>query len=322
MQNNLLPDFFEDFGFPITLVFSETGKIFMSERVTGRLWQVDTKRVITTFPLVPLLGHNECGLIGIVLDPDFEDNGYIYCFYSYGTGENDIHNRVVRIKEDGTGLQILLDNLPGGMIHEGGIMTFGSDKTLYIGVGVQNEIEEKAQDVTFLGGKILRINRDGSIPLDNPFKDSPVYSYGHRNVFGLAFHPITNKLYECEIGPEINDEINIIEAGGNYGWPLFSGYAKDTKFKDPIKVYSKVITPVQGIFVNKDFYFVSYNEGTVHKLILEGDDFNIVVKDEIMYEGKPWSMVGLFYAPDNQFYLTTATGVHRIELSYVRDSDQ
>jgi glucose/arabinose dehydrogenase len=311
----------EDYGFPITLAFSQKGEMYISERITGRLWEAELNfydqqkehaqraRLITTFPVVPIMGHNETGLIGIALDPEFDSNGFIYCFYTHGTGEKDFKNRVVRIKKDGTGKKVLLDNLPAGIIHNGGILAFGPDGKLYIGIGVDNFKKDKSQDIKFLGGKILRINTDGSNPTDNPFPNSPVYSYGHRNIFGLAFHPKTGKLFVCDVGPDKADEINIIEKGGNYGWPFVMGKSNDKRFIDPIKEYTPVITPVQCVFVGNDFYFGSYNEGTVHKLTLGGKNFDTVKKDEIVYKGKPFTVIGVFYGPDKRFYLTTADSI-------------
>jgi aldose sugar dehydrogenase len=200
---------------------------------------------------------------------------------------------------------VLLDNIPAWEIHNGGIIAFAPDKTLYIGVGVANEIMEKSQDTNYLGGKILRINRDGTIPMDNPFPNSPVYSYGHRNIFGLAFHPETKKLYISEPGPDKDDEINIIEKGGNYGWPEVTGVVKDSRFVDPIITYTPTITPTQCCFLDNDFYFGSYNEGTVHKLTLDKKDPAKVLKDDVVYRGKTFGVIGVFCAPDKTFYITT-----------------
>lgn len=304
---SILPPIIEDFGFPICLAFTITGKVFLSEKTTGRLWQIDHGRysLIKTFPIVPLIGHNETGLLGIALDPEFEKNQYVYCYYTYGSGQNDIHNRVTKIKADGSEEKVILDNLPGGLIHNGGIIAFAPDKTLYIGIGIQNEIKEKAQDITWLGGKILRIRNDGSIPKDNPFANSPVYSYGHRNIFGMAFHPKTNKLYVSDVGPDHDDEINIIEKGGNYGWPIVMGKSENPAFINPLTSYSPTITPTQSVFVDDNLYFASFNEGTIHRLTLKGINFDLVEKDEIVYKGKPWGIHGVFYGPDKQFYFTT-----------------
>src|SRR5258708_36134284 len=260
MKTPILPESLEDFGFPTTLAFSKNGKAYVSERITGRLWQIDQQehRLVKTFSIATVVGHHETGLLGIALDPDFEKNKYIYCFYTVGTNEKDLKNKVVRItdddKSDNKKETVLLDNIPAGMIHNGGILAFAPDDTLYIGVGVNNDIKEQAQDTKTLNGKILRINKDGTIPKDNPFPNSPVYSYGHRNIFGLAFHPKTKKLYISDVGPDKNDEINIIEKGGNYGWPEVMGMSDDKRFINPIQTYTPVITPVQNVFAGNDLY--------------------------------------------------------------------
>ncbi|TAK95465.1 hypothetical protein EPO05_04155 [Patescibacteria group bacterium] len=315
MPEPIFPDMLESAGAPITLAFAPEGKAYFSERISGNLWEMDhgALRLVKNFPIVPYTGHHETGLLGIALDPDFSQNGYIYCYYTQGTGEKDLCNRVVRIKKDGTSEEILLDGIPAGSMHNGGILAFASDKTLYIGTGVKNEEMQKSQDLDYLGGKILRINRDGSIPTDNPFPGSPVYSFGHRNIFGLAFHPRTGKLYISDVGPEKNDEINIIEKGGNYGWPMVTGKANNPNWVDPIVTYTPTITPTQCVFVGEDFYFGSFNEGSVHRLTLGGEKMDQVAKDEIVYRGRPFGVVGVFFGSDEKFYVTTPNKIIRFE---------
>jgi glucose/arabinose dehydrogenase len=99
----MLPETLEDFGFPITLAFANDGRVYLTERITGRLWRIDheAQQVIRTFPVAPLLGHNETGLLGLALDPAFDTNGYIYCYYTAGESDKDFKNRVVRVTEDG-----------------------------------------------------------------------------------------------------------------------------------------------------------------------------------------------------------------------------
>jgi glucose/arabinose dehydrogenase len=310
-----LPGFIDVAGGPITLAFASDGSVFFSERITGNLWQYNQGeyRLVKHFSIVPITGHHETGLLGIALDPKFAANGFIYCFYTYGLSETNMHNKVVRIKANNPAETIIIDNLPAGRIHNGGVIAFGPNNNLYIGVGVQNEIMNKSQDLTHLGGKILRIKADGSIPKDNPFPNSPVYSYGHRNIFGLAFHPKTGKLYISEDGPEKNDEINIIEQGGNYGWPSVTGRVDAAEFVDPIISYTPTITPTQNVFVEGHLYFGSYNEGSVHKLTLGGTNYDRVLKDEIVYQGKSFGVIGVFYGPDKQFYVTTPNKILRFE---------
>lgn len=311
----LLPDMIDIGGAPITLAFAPDGTAYYSERLTGNLWEVkDGKyRLVCHFPIVTITGHHETGLLGIALDPKFDKNHYIYAFHSYGDEETGLKSRVVRVRTDGTGIETLIDELPGARTHNGGIIAFGPDGYLYIGVGVNNDVMEKSQNQKYLGGKVLRIKTDGLIPKDNPFPDSPVYSYGHRNVFGLAFHPKTGKLYISDVGPDENDEINIIKPGGNYGWPVVTGKVNKNEYVDPIITYTPTITPTQNVFVDGDLYFGSYNEGTVHKLTLGGKHYDEVKNDEIVYQGKSFGVVGVFYGPDKHFYVTTPTKILKIE---------
>lgn len=310
------PAFHEAYGFPITLAFCQDGRAYFSERITGNLWEVNEEgfRLVKHFPIVEITGHHETGLLGIALDPDFEKNNYIYCYYTFGSSFKNFQNRVVRISVKNPKEEILLDNIPAGWIHNGGILAFGPDKTLFIGVGVNNEEKEKAQDLNFWGGKILRINSDGTIPQNNPFPNSPVYSFGHRNIFGLAFHAKTGKLFISDVGPDENDEINIIEPGGNYGWPQVMGKSNNPKFVNPVQTYTPVITPTQSFFLGDSLYFGSYNQGSVHRLTFSGDNLDQVVDDKIVYQGKPFGVLGVFHSPDDKFYITRPEGIQQIEI--------
>jgi glucose/arabinose dehydrogenase len=308
--NSILPPLTKTYGFPVTLAFSKEGEAYVSVKNSGQLWQIDHEnyRLITTFPVPPIFTYVEAGFMGVTLDPSFEKNGYIYCYYLYKKN-NKLINRVVRINKDGSNERVLIDDIPGGDFDNGGIMAFAPDGILYIGTGHTNK-PELSQDVHSLAGKVLRINPDGSIPTDNPFPNSPVYSYGHRNIFGLAFHPKTGRLYISETGPDRNDKIILVEKGTNYGWAPPGITLEKPDIGKPIKSYTPTITPTQNVFVNDDLYFGSYNEGSVHKLTLGGKNFDKVEKEEIVYKsGTPWSLIGVFYGPDNQFYVTTPTGI-------------
>lgn len=303
---DLLASSLEATGFPLCLAFAPYGKVFLSER-SGRLWEIngESYRFIYQFPVVPLLGHHETGLLGIAVDPDFANEDYVYCYYTAGHHAGDMKNRVVRLRASSPKEEVLLDNIPAGLIHDGGVMAFGPDKTLYIGVGVADEVKENARDTARLDGKILRINRDGSIPKDNPIVDSPVFTFGHRNIFGLAFHPQTGTGYICDVGPDKQDEINILHKGANYGWPAVMGPGGSDKTVDPAISYEHVITPTQCVAVDNYLYFGGFNDGTVHRLKLEGEKLDQVTEDKVVYQGTPFGVVGVFCSPDKQFYVAT-----------------
>lgn len=172
----------------------------------------------------------EGGLLGIAVDPDFLSNKFIYLYFTFEEN-SQLKNRLVRYEEKERNTfkenQILINNIPGGVNHNGGVLAFGPDKKLYVGVGERYETSA-AQDLNDLGGKILRLNNDGTIPADNPFENSYIWSYGHRNPQGLAWSTDGKVMYSTEHGPSgsqgcCKDEINIIQKGKNYGWPEITG---------------------------------------------------------------------------------------------------
>jgi glucose/arabinose dehydrogenase len=182
------------------------------------------------------------GLLGLALDPEFEANGYLYVYHTYrhepldASGGRGLRNRVVRLKTLGSVAEnptVILDNIPGGYAHNGGRIKFGPDGRLYIATG-DADVPAYAQDLNALAGKILRINKDGSIPQDNPIPGSPIYSLGHRNPLGLTWHPVTGELFATDQGPFRNDEVNRILAGANYGWPEVVGSVGLPQFRDPV----------------------------------------------------------------------------------------
>ncbi len=199
-----------------TMIFTERGgDLWISDNVPPRLiLSLDT-------------GGIEGGLLGLAVDPDFESNNYIYLYYTYSDFFT-LMNKVVRYQYvDGSvyGETTLVDRIPGGPVHDGGRIQFGPDEKLYITTGDAG-VPSLAQDVDSLAGKILRINRDGSIPSDNPWPNSPVYTMGHRNPQGIDWDRYGN-LVASEHGPSGfssgHDEINIIISGTNYGWPNIVG---------------------------------------------------------------------------------------------------
>jgi glucose/arabinose dehydrogenase len=191
--------------------------------------------------------------MGLAIHPDFPKKPFIYAMHTYKK-EGALKNRVIRLRdngETGTFEKIIIENIPGGRNHNGGRIAFGPDRMLYITAGETFDAV-LAQDLGSLGGKILRLTPEGEVPSDNPFKGSPVYSYGHRNPQGLAWQPGTQKLFESEHGPSgefgrfANDEINVIIKGGNFGWPKVIGAPGMKPYIDPLIVF-KQTTPPSGI---------------------------------------------------------------------------
>jgi glucose/arabinose dehydrogenase len=166
----------------------------------------------------------EAGLLGFVLAPDFQQSSKAFAYYTYENGTGQF-NRIVELTLTNNHWvegRLLLDKIPSGRFHHGGRLKIGPDGKLYATAGDAAANPEIAQDLNSLGGKILRLNLDGSVPTDNPFENSYVYSYGHRNPQGIAWDQ-DGTMYASEHGPSAHDEINAIEQGKNYGWPEITG---------------------------------------------------------------------------------------------------
>ena len=176
----------------------------------------------------------EAGLLGFVLSPDFSESNMAYAYYTYEDDAGQF-NRVVTLRLENNVWreeELLLDQIPSGAYHHGGRLKIGPDEKLYATTG-DATVRDSAQDIDSLGGKILRMNLDGTIPNDNPDADSYVYSYGHRNPQGLVWSP-DGELFASEHGNNANDEINRIEAGENYGWPLIEGKQEQEGMVSPL----------------------------------------------------------------------------------------
>lgn len=227
----------EGLNVPWEMVFSDEETIYFTER-PGNL-RVIRSGELKEEPLLelgaPFISGGEGGLLGLEIDPNFEENRYMYIYHSYE--ENGaVLNRVLRIivgNEKAQIDQVIFDGIVGATNHNGGRIKIGPDGMLYITAGDKYE-PDLAQNPGSMGGKIFRIHLDGSIPSDNPFAGSPVYSYGHRNPQGLAWHPESGQLYSSEHGQSAHDEINKIEAGKNYGWPIIEGNETEDGMVSPI----------------------------------------------------------------------------------------
>jgi glucose/arabinose dehydrogenase len=218
---------------PWAMDIAPDGRIFINER-SGQIRVVEGGRLLPDpwLRIDRVVENGESGLLGIALDPDFRNNGFVYVAYTYATQQNPFVNRLSRFRENpqtkrGGEEKVLVDGIIGANNHNGGAVRFGPDGKLYWGMGERFQAA-LAQDRGNLNGKILRVNPDGGIPADNPFPGSYIWSYGHRNPQGLAWQPGTNNLFATEHGPSgekgcCNDEVNLIEKGQNYGWPTIVG---------------------------------------------------------------------------------------------------
>lgn len=258
-------------NFPTNLAVAPDGRIFFGEKETGQIRVVkDGVLLPQPFATLAVEGDAERGLLGLALDPGFPQRPWVYVYFSDAT---DGHNRLVRIRADGNvggapqTLLRALDASPG--YHNGGDIAFGTDGSLFLSIG-EGHAERRAQRLTSLGGKIVRLASDGSVPDDDPFTEpgdpNPVYSYGHRNSFGLCVDPANGNLWETENGPDVDDEINLIRRGMNYGWPLVTGRGQRQGLVDPVAVFHDTIA-VTGCAVMDDVLYIgSYNDGVVRAM--------------------------------------------------------
>lgn len=237
---------------PWAIDFLPNNNLIFTER-PGRINIFDGKNTINVAQ-IPISEVQESGLLGLAVDPDFEDNNFIYLFYSYKKDGKTL-NRISRFtltKNKISDEFILLDAFPGAWFHNGGRLKFGPDGKLYATTG-DAAIPALSQDLTSFAGKILRLNKDGTIPEDNPF-NSLIYSYGHRNPQGIDWNPATKKLFAAEHGPGKSDEINLIDAGKNYGWPEKCA-DQSNKFISPLRCYPDFTIAPSGIaFYNEKLY--------------------------------------------------------------------
>ncbi|MCA1728041.1 MAG: PQQ-dependent sugar dehydrogenase [Actinobacteria bacterium] len=290
---------------PWGLVFTPDGEALVTERDSSRLSSVDSSGNIKELQKLPESGSGEGGLLGLALSPDYERDGLIYVYYT-----TDEDNRVARFRL-GEDPEPILTGIPVQSYHNGGRIAFGPDGLLYVGTGDGGE-PSNAQDLNSLGGKILRITPEGEVPEDNPFSDSPVYSYGHRNVEGLAWDE-AGRLYASEFGSNRFDEVNRIESGGNYGWPEVEGYGGEPEYTDPISTWPTSEASPSGAAILKggaipqwegDFFMAALRGQRLYRLDLDGS--GAVVGQEELLRGKAGRLRDVVQAPDGSLWVLTS----------------
>ncbi len=252
---------------PTVMAFANDGRIFVAEQA-GSLRVIKNDALLTTpFITLTVNSNGERGLIGIALDPDFATNNFLYLYYTVITAP--IHNRISRFTANGdvalaNSEQILLelDNLSGATNHNGGALAFGLDGKLYVAIG-ENANTAYSQNLDTYHGKILRINKDGSAPTDNPFYSSGVseqrkriWSYGLRNPYTFSLQPVTGKLFINEVGQNTWEEINDASvAGRNFGWPSTEGATTNPSFTTPVYSYNHSTGTPTGCAITGGTFF-------------------------------------------------------------------
>ncbi len=302
------------------IVFAPDGRVFLTER-PGRI-RVIEKGALQSGPWLKLDAYEsgEGGLMGLALDPAFEKNRYVYVAYTYRDRDGRTKNRLVRLRdENGKGVQdkILVDNVPGAEFHDGGRVRFGPDGKLYWTMGDATQAQF-AQNTQSLNGKILRLNTDGTFPADNPFPKSPVYSYGHRNPQGLAWEPKTGRLYATEHGPSgspscCHDEVNLIEPGKNYGWPVIYGALTKDGMLPPVIESGANNTwapggaafPTRGPWAGS-FLFTGLRGQALYRVVFDAKDPRKVASFDNYFRGRFGRLRDVVEGPDGALYVLTS----------------
>lgn len=282
--------------------------------------------IVFSTTLSEVVSNGEGGLLGMAIHPDFLSNGFIYVVYNYN-GSSGYREKVVRYTFSNNSLNnpfAIIENIPAANIHNGSRIRLANDGTglkLYFSTGDAANAST-SQDVNSKNGKILRLNPDGSIPADNPLTGNPMWSSGHRNPQGLVF--ANNKCYSSEHGPAIEDELNIISKGRNYGWPNVNGpcdgseisFCNSNNVVEPIWSSGNNTIAVCGIdYYNNDrisswknsILMTTLKDQSLRQLKLSTDG-NSVESTSIYYKNEFGRLRDICISPDGKVYLSTSNG--------------
>jgi glucose/arabinose dehydrogenase len=286
---------------PWGLAFLPDGSALVTERETARLLRVTaagTATVVGTVPGVRPVG--ESGLLGIAISPTFDQDGYVYLYLTTAAD-----NRVVRVHYEGERIappEPIITGIPKGPIHNGGRLAFGPDRLLYVTTGETGD-PPLAQDRGSLGGKILRVRPDGSPAPGNPF-GSRVFTYGHRNVEGIAWDA-SGRMYATEFGQNRLDEINRIERGRNYGWPEVEGTGGGDKYTDPLLTWTTAEASPSGLAYARGSLWAGALGGERLWQVPLGRDGS-VSRPIAHFEGTYGRLRAVVAAPDGSLWVTTS----------------
>ncbi|MCM0674547.1 PQQ-dependent sugar dehydrogenase [Micromonospora phytophila] len=285
---------------PWGLDFLPDGSALVAQRDLGTVVRVrpgEPPRQVARIPGV--VAGGEAGLLGLAVSPTYRWDRLVYVCFTTAT---DL--RIVRFRLDLPQFpQVILSGVRRASAHDGGRIAFGPDGMLYAGIG-DALVPADAQNLASRNGKILRMRPDGRVPVDNPFAGSLVYSYGHRNVQGLAWDA-RGRLFATEFGQSAWDEVNLIVPGGNYGWPVVEGRSSDPRFRDPVVVWTPAEASPSG---------AAFADGTLFVAALRGARLWAVPVSLAGQVGLPTAELSGAYgrlrtverAPDGSLWVTTS----------------
>ena len=308
---------------PWSIVWAPDGRMIFTER-PGRLrvFQNGKLQQQPLFVVPDVEPGGESGLMSLALHPQFASNHWLYLSYAYkGDGQRV---RVVRYRDSDAGFtdrKVIIENIPAAQFHAGCRLRFGPDSKLYITTGDATE-RELAQQLDSLAGKTLRLNDDGTVPADNPFVGQAnarpeIWTYGNRNGQGIDFQPGTNLCFETEHGPSGfdgpggGDEVNILERGKNYGWPLIHHTQTRAGLESPLLEYTPACAPASGVFYRGsafpqfkgNFLFGCLAGKRLIRVVLDG---RRVVSQENLLSGKYGRIRDVAEGPDGNLYFSTS----------------
>ncbi len=291
---------------PWGIGFLPNGDAVVTERDTRRVLVIDgssydVHEVGLISAAVPLGDQGgEAGLLGVAVSPDFEQDHLLYFYLSTAAD-----NRIVKAKLENGRLgptTVILDGIPNGFIHDGGRLAFGPDGYLYASTGETGE-GELAQDRSTLAGKILRMTTDGKPAPGNPFPGSQIWTYGHRNVQGLAFDD-DDRLWASEFGQNTYDELNLIEKGHNYGWPMVEGRGPGKGLTNPQVVWSTDVASPSGLaYLDGHLWMASLRGQRLWRVDVHGDH---AVHPVDYFVGKYGRMRTVVVTPDGKLWVSTS----------------
>jgi glucose/arabinose dehydrogenase len=316
----------EGLEFPWEITWGGDDHIWMTERI-GRISRIDpvNGNTVFSFMIDEVVPMGEGGLLGMALHPAFAGNGLLYVVYNYESAAG-YKEKLVRYTYRNNSLEsptVLLDGIPASGKHNGSRLwiTNEAEPKLFMTTGEAGD-QAAAQKTNSLSGKVLRLNIDGSIPADNPFPGDPVWSYGHRNPQGLVM--ANGILYSSEHGPGIEDEINIIEKGRNYGWPVVMGpcdvdegrFCKEANVKTPLWSSGRGTTAMSGLeYYNHDLIpawknsllLATLKDKTLWRLKLDASGQQ-VVNATIYLRGSFGRLRDVCISPQGKVYICTSNG--------------
>lgn len=330
-------------SYPTAVALAPDGRIFVAEQ-GGKLRVIkDNQLLPTPFAELYVYAGGEAGLGGVVLDPDFATNQYVYVYHTvYGSWESPYHNRITRFTANGDvavpgseTLILMLDPLSYAEQHNGGTMRFGPDGKLYVSVGDSRNPDNAQNTDTYLG-KILRINSDGSVPTGNPFltgsdQKKRLWAYGLRNPYSFSFQPGTGRLFVNDVGEGSWEEINDATTGGlNFGWPNVEGVSRNPAYTNPVFAYDHADSKCAitgGVFFNPSttrypasyvgkYFYQDYCTSAISTLAVSGS----TVTSSIFGQHLPGLPTGLNVGPDGNLYFLSRNNNALYKIIYTSDS--